>query len=147
MTFLGADSLMMLGAKSCVIPTLAGRTGEKNLSAMQFEKGRKQDEISYLGTLCFEEMEEVSRPTPGGSKKLLGESEDVMPDELPRKLPPKRAVDHEIEWVPSTRPPARASYRMSQPKLVELRKQSADALSRRADLANLESIAALSSRP
>ncbi|KAL2247933.1 UNVERIFIED_CONTAM: Transposon Tf2-11 polyprotein [Sesamum indicum] len=75
-------------------------------------------------------------PTPGaGSKELLGESEDVMPDELPRKLPPKRAVDHEIE----------APYRMPQPKLVELRKQSADALSRRADLANLESIAALSS--
>ncbi|KAL2224289.1 UNVERIFIED_CONTAM: Transposon Tf2-11 polyprotein [Sesamum indicum] len=88
---------------------------------MQFEKGHKQGEISYLGTLCFEEMEEVSGPTPGGSKELLGESEDVMPDELPRKLPPKRAVDHEIE------------------------KQSVDALSRRADLANLESIAALSS--
>ncbi|KAL2223773.1 UNVERIFIED_CONTAM: Transposon Tf2-11 polyprotein [Sesamum indicum] len=140
-----ADSLMMLGAKPCVIPTLAGRTGEKNLSAMQFEKGHKQDEISYLGTLCFEEMEEVSGPTPGGSKELLGESEDVMPDELPRKLPPKRAVDHEIELVPGTRPPARAPYRIPQPKLVELRKQSADALSRRADLANLESIAALSS--
>ncbi|KAL0391475.1 UNVERIFIED_CONTAM: hypothetical protein Slati_4532600 [Sesamum latifolium] len=27
------DSLMMMGAKPCVIPTLAGRTGEKNLSA------------------------------------------------------------------------------------------------------------------
>ncbi|KAL2248728.1 UNVERIFIED_CONTAM: Transposon Tf2-11 polyprotein [Sesamum indicum] len=128
-----ADSLMMLGAKP------------KNLSAMQFEKGHKQDEISYLGTLCFEEMEEVSGPTPGGSKELLGESKDVMPDELPRKLPPKRAVDHEIELVPGTRPPARAPYRIPQPKLVELRKQSADALSRRADLANLESIAALSS--
>ncbi|KAL2223595.1 UNVERIFIED_CONTAM: Transposon Tf2-11 polyprotein [Sesamum indicum] len=140
-----ADSLMMLGAKPCVIPTLAGRTGGKNLSAMQFEKGHKQDEISYLGTLCFEEMEEVSGPTPGGSKELLGESKDVMPDELPRKLPPKRAVDHEIELVPGTRPPARAPYRIPQPKLVELRKQSADALSRRADLANLESIAALSS--
>ncbi|KAL2236196.1 UNVERIFIED_CONTAM: Transposon Tf2-11 polyprotein [Sesamum indicum] len=137
-----ADSLMMLGAKPSVIPTLAGRTGEKNLSAMQFEKGRKQDEISYLGTLCFEEMEEVSGPTPGGSKKLLGESEDVMPDELPRKLPPKRAGDHEIELVPGTRPPARAPYRIPQPKLVELRKQSADALSRRADLANLEDPAA-----
>ncbi|KAL0297772.1 UNVERIFIED_CONTAM: putative mitochondrial protein [Sesamum radiatum] len=49
-----------------------------------------------------------------------------MPDELPRKLPPKRAVDHEIELVPSTKPPARAPYRMSQPELVELRKQLKD---------------------
>ncbi|KAL0458925.1 UNVERIFIED_CONTAM: RNA-directed DNA polymerase [Sesamum latifolium] len=46
-----------------------------------------------------------------------------MPDELPRKLPPKRTVDHEIELVPGTKPPARAPYRMSQPELVELRKQ------------------------
>ncbi|KAK4394456.1 RNA-directed DNA polymerase [Sesamum angolense] len=51
-----------------------------------------------------------------------------MPDELPRKLPPKRAVDHEIKLVPGTKPPARASYRMSQPELVELRKQLKDML-------------------
>ncbi|KAL2225718.1 UNVERIFIED_CONTAM: Transposon Tf2-12 polyprotein, partial [Sesamum indicum] len=122
------DSLMMMGAKPCVIPTLAGRTGERNLSAMQFEKGRKRNEPSYLCTLCLDEMEEVSGPIPGGIKKLLMEFEDVMPDELPRKLPPKRAVDHEIELVPGTRPPARAPYRMSQPELVELRKQLKDML-------------------
>ncbi|KAL2245999.1 UNVERIFIED_CONTAM: Retrovirus-related Pol polyprotein from transposon [Sesamum indicum] len=105
------DSLMMMEAKSCVIPTLAGRTGEKNLSAMQFEKGCKRNEPSYFGI-----------------KNLLKEFEDVMSDELPRKLPPKRAVDHEIELVPGTRPPARAPYRMSQPELVEFRKQLKDML-------------------
>ncbi|KAL0433643.1 UNVERIFIED_CONTAM: Retrovirus-related Pol polyprotein from transposon [Sesamum latifolium] len=51
-----------------------------------------------------------------------------MPDELPRKLPPKRAVDHKIELVPGTKPPVRAPYRMSQPELVELRKQLKDML-------------------
>ncbi|KAL2237815.1 UNVERIFIED_CONTAM: hypothetical protein Sindi_0973200 [Sesamum indicum] len=51
-----------------------------------------------------------------------------MPDELPWKLPQKRAVDHEIELVPGTKPPARAPYRMSQPELVELRKQLKDML-------------------
>ncbi|KAL0325305.1 UNVERIFIED_CONTAM: RNA-directed DNA polymerase [Sesamum radiatum] len=91
------DSLMMLGAKLCVIPTLAGRTGEKNLSAMQFEKEHKRNKPSYLCTLRFEEIEQASGPIPGIIKKLLKEFEDVMPDELPRKLPPKRAVDHEIE--------------------------------------------------
>ncbi|KAK4385697.1 hypothetical protein Sango_2693700 [Sesamum angolense] len=53
------DSLMMLEAKPCIIPTLAGRNGEKNLSAMQFEKGRKRNEPSYLCTLCFEEIEQA----------------------------------------------------------------------------------------
>ncbi|KAL2252569.1 UNVERIFIED_CONTAM: RNA-directed DNA polymerase [Sesamum indicum] len=123
-----SDSLMMMGAKLCVIPTLVGRTGDKNLSAMLFEKGRKRNEPSYLCTLCFDELEEVSGLIPGGIKKLLMEFEDMMPEELPRKLPPKRAVDHEIELVPGTRPPARAPYRMSQPELVDLRKQLKDML-------------------
>ncbi|KAL0456567.1 UNVERIFIED_CONTAM: RNA-directed DNA polymerase [Sesamum latifolium] len=122
------ESLMMMGAKPCVIPTLAGRTGEKNLSVMQFEKGCKRSEPSYLCTLRFDEIEKASGPIPGVIKKLLKEFEDVMLDELPRKLPLKRAVDHEIELVPGTKPPARAPYRMSQPELVELRKQLKDML-------------------
>ncbi|KAL0430857.1 UNVERIFIED_CONTAM: RNA-directed DNA polymerase [Sesamum radiatum] len=122
------DSLMMMGAKPCVIPTLAGRIGERNLSAMQFENGCKRSEPSYLCTLRFDEIEEASGPISGVIKKLLKEFEDVMPDELPRKLPPKRAVDHEIELVSGTKPLARAPYRMRQPELVELRKQLKDML-------------------
>ncbi|KAL0434762.1 UNVERIFIED_CONTAM: Transposon Tf2-12 polyprotein [Sesamum radiatum] len=95
---------------------------------MQFEKGCKRSEPSYLCTLRFDEIEEASGPIPGVIKKLLKEFEDVMPDELPRKLPPKRAVDHEIELVPGTKPPARAPYRMTQLELVELRKQLKDML-------------------
>ncbi|KAL0373943.1 UNVERIFIED_CONTAM: Transposon Tf2-12 polyprotein [Sesamum radiatum] len=122
------DSLMMMGAKPCVIPTLAGRDGERNLSAMQFEKGCKRNEPSYLCTLRFDEIEKASGPIPGVIKKLLKEFEDVMPDELLWKLPPERAVDHEIELVSGTKPPARAPYRMTQPELVELRKQLKDML-------------------
>ncbi|KAL2232526.1 UNVERIFIED_CONTAM: Retrovirus-related Pol polyprotein from transposon [Sesamum indicum] len=48
-----------------------------------------------------------------------------MSDELPRKLPSKRSVDHEIELVPGTRPPP---YRISQPELVEHSKQLKDIL-------------------
>ncbi|KAL0431964.1 UNVERIFIED_CONTAM: RNA-directed DNA polymerase [Sesamum radiatum] len=46
-----------------------------------------------------------------------------MPYELPLKLPPKRVVDPEIELVSGTKPPTRAPYQISQPELVELRKQ------------------------
>ncbi|KAL0319838.1 UNVERIFIED_CONTAM: hypothetical protein Sradi_5245300 [Sesamum radiatum] len=53
------DSLMMLDTKPCIIPTLAGRTGEKNLSAMLFEKGCKWSKPFYLRTLCYDEIEEV----------------------------------------------------------------------------------------
>ncbi|KAL0443877.1 UNVERIFIED_CONTAM: RNA-directed DNA polymerase [Sesamum latifolium] len=79
--------------------------------------------------LRFDEIKKASGPIPGVIKKL-NEFEDVMPDELPRKLQPKRAVDHEIELVPGTKPPVRTPYRMSQPELVELRKQLQDMLER-----------------
>ncbi|KAI3473421.1 hypothetical protein Pfo_031023, partial [Paulownia fortunei] len=117
------DLLMMMGNKPCIIPALAGKVGEKNLSAMQFKRGCKRQEPSFLCTLKFNEIEEASGPIPEVVKGLLREFENVMPDELPRKLLPKRTVDHEIELVPGTKPLARAPYRMSHPELVELRKQ------------------------
>ncbi|KAK4409344.1 hypothetical protein Sango_0007400 [Sesamum angolense] len=104
------------------------RTGEKTLSAMQFKKGRKRNEPFYLCTLHFKEIEQASGPIPGVIKKLVKEFDDVMLNELPRKLLPKRAVDHKIELVPGTKRPARAPYRISQPELLELRKQLKDML-------------------
>ncbi|KAL2230461.1 UNVERIFIED_CONTAM: Retrovirus-related Pol polyprotein from transposon [Sesamum indicum] len=70
----------------------------------------------------------MSGPIPGKVKKFFREFDDVIPQELPRKLPPKRAVDYEIELVPGTKHPTKAPYRMSQLELVELRKQLKDML-------------------
>lgn len=46
-----------------------------------------------------------------------------MPPELPKKLPPRRKVDHEIELEPRAKPPAMCPYRMAPPELEELRRQ------------------------
>ena len=54
---------------------------------------------------------------------MLQSFENVMPAELPKKLPPKREVDHKIEPVPNAELPAKAPYRMSPPELEELRRQ------------------------
>ncbi|KAH9722467.1 Endonuclease [Citrus sinensis] len=53
---------------------------------------------------------------------------DVMPPELPKKLPPPREVDHAIELEQSAKPPALAPYRMAPPELEELRRQLKDLL-------------------
>ncbi|KAL2460983.1 Uncharacterized protein Adt_44403 [Abeliophyllum distichum] len=95
-----SDSLMMMGSKPCVIPTLVGKMGEKSVSAMQFSKGFKRNEPSFLCTLHLEEIEEATDPIPKPVRKHLQEFEDVMPEELPRRLPPRRAIDHEIELIP-----------------------------------------------
>lgn len=47
----------------------------------------------------------------------------IMPTELRKFLPPRRAVNHKIELEPSVVMRAKALYRMSLNDLVELRKQ------------------------
>jgi len=46
-----------------------------------------------------------------------------MPPELPKRLPPSREVDHEIELEHGAKPPAMGPYRMAPPELEELRRQ------------------------
>ncbi|PKI70699.1 hypothetical protein CRG98_008932 [Punica granatum] len=60
---------------------------------------------------------------PAEVAQVLDSFKDVMPTELPKKLPPKREVDHRIELVPDAKPPAMAPYRMAPLELAELRRQ------------------------
>ena len=51
-----------------------------------------------------EEPKEVQ--TREAIQKVLGEFKDVMPVELPKRLPPRREVDHAIELESRVKPPA-----------------------------------------
>ncbi|KAL0345857.1 UNVERIFIED_CONTAM: RNA-directed DNA polymerase [Sesamum radiatum] len=55
--------------------------------------------------------------------KCWRSSRMCFPPELPKKLPPRRAIDHAIELVPGARPPSQAPYRIAPAELAELRKQ------------------------
>ena len=54
---------------------------------------------------------------------VLKEFADVIPDELPSHLPPKREVDHRITIEPGAKPARRPPFRLAQPELDELHKQ------------------------
>ena len=54
-----------------------------------------------------------------------------MPPKLPKKLPLRREVDHEIKLEQGSKPPAMASYRMAPPKFKKLWKQLKDLLDAR----------------
>ncbi|KAG6627028.1 hypothetical protein CIPAW_15G094100 [Carya illinoinensis] len=92
------------------------------LSAMQFKKGWKKGEVSYLASMEEDEVK-ISSPPPKEIQRVLRDYEDVMPPELPKQLPPRRKVDHQIELEPGAKPPAKAPYRMSPLELEELRRQ------------------------
>ena len=51
-----------------------------------------------------------------------------MPAELPKKLPPRRTIDHKIELVTRVKAPAQAPYCMSPLELGDLRKQLTELL-------------------
>ncbi|KAL2898903.1 Transposon Ty3-I Gag-Pol polyprotein [Bienertia sinuspersici] len=92
------------------------------LSAMQVKKGVKRGEPTFLAALV-EVKEDVTMEVPNDIAAILEEYKGLMPEELPKKLPPRRAVDHAIELEPGARPPAKAPYRMGPSELAGLRKQ------------------------
>ncbi len=63
----------------------------------------------------------VGTPVLAEIPDVLTKYVDLMPDELLKKLPPRRAVDHSIELEPGKEPPAKAPYRLSGPELEELK--------------------------
>ncbi|KAK4383417.1 RNA-directed DNA polymerase [Sesamum angolense] len=92
------------------------------ISAMQVKVGLRHGEQTYLAAL-IEIKPDVVQEVPDKVVELLQEFKDVFPPELPKKLPPRRAIDHAIELEPGARPPAQAPYRMAPAELAELRKQ------------------------
>nr|CAD1823067.1 unnamed protein product [Ananas comosus var. bracteatus] len=118
------DALCMMGDESpYVVPVVRKTTDARQISALQLKKGVKMGELTYVAALKLETGSGDETPTPPLVAKLLKEFKDVMPPELPKSLPPRRAVDHRIELEPGTRASARSPYRMSPPELAELRKQ------------------------
>ena len=60
--------------------------------------------------------------------KVLEENKDVITDEIPKTLPPRSEVDHNIELEIKVKSPAHGPYHMDQPKLKEIWKQLKDIL-------------------
>ncbi|XP_060673257.1 uncharacterized protein LOC125420382 [Ziziphus jujuba] len=118
-----ANSLLMMGEQTGVVPVQRKQLNNpKLLSALQFKKGVRRKEPSYIALVVAREGED-DETTPPMVLDALKSFNDVMPDNLPRNLPPRRDIDHNIALIPGAKPPAKAPYRMAPPELAELRKQ------------------------
>lgn len=84
------------------------------LSAIQLSKRVKWYELTFLVVL---KLNIATKPMDATPIEVLESFRDVMPPELPKRLPPKREVNHKIELVPNVQPPAHAPCRMSPPEL------------------------------
>ena len=107
-----------------MIPTITeSKAKTPMLSTMQLEKGLKKNEVTYLVALKEDPIDPMGDYMPMEVKTVLDEFKDVMPPELPKKLPPRREEDHKIELESGAKPPAMGPYRMAPPELEELRRQ------------------------
>lgn len=88
---------------------------------MQLEHGLKRKEPTYLAAV-LEVKPDHKLEISDEVAEVLKEFSNVMPLELPKHLPPLRAIDHPIELIPSGKPPAKVSYHMTPLELQELRK-------------------------
>ncbi|KAL6349714.1 hypothetical protein AAG906_041121 [Vitis piasezkii] len=64
-------------------------------------------------------------------KKGLKKKEDMMPPELPKRLPLRREEDHKIELELGAKPPTMGPYKMAPPELEELMRQLKELLDAR----------------
>eukprot|EP00253_Pinus_taeda_P026225 PITA_26225 len=56
-------------------------------------------------------------------QQILEEFMDIVVDDLPDMLPPKRSISHHIDFIPGASLPNKAAYRMSPKDNEEIRKQ------------------------
>lgn len=76
-----------------------------------------------MATLKVEDLEGEGSDVSMEVTPVLDSFKDVMAPKLPKKLSPRREVDHRIKLVPDARPPAIAPYQMAPLELEDLRRQ------------------------
>ncbi|XP_021616670.1 uncharacterized protein LOC110617986 [Manihot esculenta] len=111
------------GDNTCTVSLVRGKVGTSTLFALQLSKGLRRSEPTYLVALKEGDEQPPALELPTAIKQVLDEFSDVMPQELPKRLPPKREVDHHIKLEPGAKPLAGVPYCMASPELEELRRQ------------------------
>eukprot|EP00253_Pinus_taeda_P035450 PITA_35450 len=119
------DEVVLVGqSQTWTFPTHRQRREFKvqHVSTLSLEKAMKESDMeTYAVMFKGVEGDGVGMPVRTEISEVLTKYTYLMPDELPKKLPPRRAVDHSIELEPGKQPPAKAPYRLSGPDLEELK--------------------------
>ncbi len=129
----GHNRLVRIPSKSGIVRVKAHELPCVGGPTIHFMLGKawKKECVGGHGMMCVMrvldefELEEVTKlvTSPKCIRWVLEEFSDVMPEDLPEDLPPRRRVDHAIEMMSGVAPPAKAPYRMSHEELKELKVQ------------------------
>ncbi|KAA0041498.1 uncharacterized protein E5676_scaffold205G001550 [Cucumis melo var. makuwa] len=110
-----AKCLVITGSTPSFVQTdLRQPDGLKMISARKLKKGLSQDEPTFMA-IPLNSSENSGETVPKEIMRVLEKYRDVIPDSLPKSLPPRRMIDHEIKLVPRAKPPVKNSYRFIRP--------------------------------
>ena len=76
------------------------------ISALQLKHGLARNEPTFMA-IPVVETEGTVDIVPIEIQRVLEEYCEVMLECLPKTLPPRRGIDHEIELIPGSKPPAK----------------------------------------
>ncbi|XP_059074886.1 uncharacterized protein LOC131874941 [Cryptomeria japonica] len=109
------------GSKFILLPLKDVGEAKNVLSERELVKDMKVRGFCYA--LMVQKEEGGGIPIPTEIAKVLKEYIDVIPDELPDGLPPKRNIQHHLDLISRASLPNQAAYRMSPTQHVELNKK------------------------
>ena len=66
---------------------------------------------------------EITNGLPSVVVDLLQVYEDLLRDEISNRLPPKRGIEHQIDFIPRASIPNRPAYRTNPVEIKEIQKQ------------------------
>eukprot|EP00253_Pinus_taeda_P001971 PITA_01971 len=119
------------GVKHTLVPIKEEDTAEASgtkallMGGKRFVKQIEENEVNYAivrrTKIVLLNTEKSELPTE--IEEMLEEFKDIIVDDLPDKLPPKRSISHHIDFIPGASLPNKAAYRMSPKDNEEIRKQ------------------------
>ncbi|XP_048228190.1 uncharacterized protein LOC125369504 [Ricinus communis] len=122
------DVKVSLG-NTCMVPLKReAKVKAMKISAMQLSERVEKAQPSFLAVLKEEVATLPQDKVPKEITGVLDEFGNVMPAELPKKLPSKREVDQKMELVEGTRPLTAVPHSMAPLEFEELRRQPKELL-------------------
>eukprot|EP00253_Pinus_taeda_P017972 PITA_17972 len=119
------------GVKHTLVPIKEEDTTESSgtkallIGGKQFVKQIEENKVNYAivrrTKIVLLNTEKSDFPTE--IQELLEEFKDIVVDDLPDTLPPKRSISHHIDFIPGASLPNKAAYRMSSKDNEEICKQ------------------------
>jgi len=116
----GHNRIVRIASKSGIVRVKAHELPCVGDPTIRFMVGKafKKECVGGFGMMCVMRVLDEYEPKEAAKlvtsvkciKRVLEEFLDVMPEELPEDLPPRRRVDHVIEVMPGVEPPAKAPY-------------------------------------